>query len=155
MICDRAFPYDLLLSLLQNNDTVFTTPLSESLKKRGSTVEAYALKLSKTATIAYEKDESGIIKGLIAGYTENLPEGNGSYIAQVFTVPEYQRQGVCGRLLREYCDYCLQKGIQYVWLTTSVSNAAAQATYERAGFMRVPFDSPSLVMFRKTLTLDK
>lgn len=151
MICNRAFPYKLLLSLLHDNDTVFTTPLSESLKKRGSTVEEYALKLSKMATIAYEKDESGDLKGLIAGYTENLPEDNGSYIAQVLTVPEYQKQGVCGRLLREYCNYCAQKGIQYIWLTTGVNNVAAQAAYEKAGFKRVPLDSPTLVMFRKAL----
>ena len=151
MICNKCFPFDVLFKLLRDNDTAFSVSLSDVLLKQGKTVEEYAMKLSELATVAYEKDENGTIKGIVVGYTDALPEDKGSYIAQVLTVPEFQKQGVCGRLLLEYCNYCSHKDISYVWLTTGAANYAAQAAYERVGFRKAPNSDTSLVLYKKYL----
>ena len=148
MICDRDFPTRRLLAFLGENDTAFTHPLSQALAKQGSTLTDYADKLARRATIAWEEDaDTGNIKGAVMGYTHDLPADGGSYITQVVTGLSYRKQGVCGRLLQEYLDYCRAGGVAYVWLTTGVGNAAARAAYESAGFQLVPYDSGSQVKY--------
>lgn len=149
MVADCCFPEKELYKFLIENDKAFTHPLSESLRERGTTLSQYATKLARLSTIAYEIDESKAIKGVVVGYTRNLPEDGGSYITQVVTGSNYRKQGVCGRLLREYIAFCKNKGIiRYVWMTTGINNIPAQRTYENAGFIRVPNDKKGLVEYR-------
>lgn len=140
MIFDRNFPVDKLIQFLSDNDTYFTQPLSLVLQKQNMTIEAYSEKLSRYGTIACEFEENcGEIKGLVIGYTHNLPEDGGSYITQAVTGWTYRRQGVCKRLLKEYFAYCAEQTeepVRYIWLTTSVVNYGAQTTYERVGFVK-------------------
>lgn len=155
MISDRNFPVEALKIFLEENDTAFTHPLSEALAKQGTTLEEYADKLARLGTIAYEADEeNGKIKGAVIGYTHNLPEGGGSYITQAVTGINYRRQGVCGRLLKEYFDYCREQNIPYVWLTTGVNNNAARITYEKAGFVLAEYDNPEQVKYILKLDLE-
>ena len=148
MIADCCFPETELYQFLLENDKAFTHPLSESLKERGMNLSQYAAKLARLSTISYELDESKTIKGIVVGYTNNLPEDGGSYITQVVTGMNYRKQGVCGRLLCEYIAFCQNKGrIRYIWMTTGINNIPAQRTYEKAGFTRVPSDKEGLVKY--------
>ncbi len=148
MISDRNFPVETLKLFLEENDTAFTHPLSEILAKQGSGLKAYSEKLAKLGTIACEIDEkNGKIKGVVIGYTHNLPEGGGAYITQAVTALDYRRQGVCGRLLKEFSDYCRKQNISYVWLTTGVNNNGARITYEKAGFVLADYDSTEQVKY--------
>ena len=134
MISDRNFSSYALSVFLKENDNAFTMPLSESLKKQGMTVDEYAEKLSNKATIAYEKEDSGVILGAVIGYTHDLPEDGSSYITQVVTDKKYRGRGIFKLLIKEYLDFCIQKNISYVWLTTGVNNTIAQKAYESVGF---------------------
>lgn len=136
MISDCNFSTSKLYNLLVENDKAFTLPLSQTLQTRGLLLSDYVNKLASFGTIAYETDGHGVIKGIIIGYTNNLPEDRGSYIAQVVTCYKYRKQGVFSRLIREYIDFCKTKGVKYVWLTTHTSNVTAQHAYEKAGFHR-------------------
>lgn len=153
MLSDLLFSQSRLAAFLEENDTAFTHPLSEVLKKQGITVREYAEKLAKSGTIAYEEDkETGRIKGVVIGYTHNLPEDGGSYITQVVTALAFRKQGVFTRIMQEYIDYCKEQGISYIWLSTGVKNAAARAAYERIGFQLAPYESETLVKYVLRLT---
>ena len=152
MIHDKTFPVQELSAFLARNDKEFSTPLTEQARRQNTTFDAYIHKLSSLGTIAYELDgASGAIKGVVIGYTHNLPEDGGSYITQVVVDRKYQRQGVCSRLLKEYIALCRAKGIAKVWLTTGINNLPARKAYEKAGFVRVPYDSSKNVKYMLTL----
>ncbi len=152
MIHDKTFPVEVLSEFLVRNDREFSTPLTEQARRQNTTFDAYMHKLSSLGTIAYELDEaSGTLKGVVIGYTHNLPEDRGSYITQVVVDRKYQREGICSRLLKEYIEFCRTKGIVYVWLTTGIHNMPAQKSYEKAGFVRVPYDSSENVKYMLTL----
>ncbi len=156
MISDRNFSVDALREFLAENDAAFTHPLSEVLAKQGSSLEAYSEKLAKLGTIACETDEdTGKIKGAVIGYTHDIPDGGGAYITQAVTGVNYRRQGVCGRLLKEFSDYCCEQNIPYVWLTTGINNLAARATYEKAGFQLADYDSTEQVKYVLKLKQEK
>lgn len=146
MIADRSFDIRVMTDFLQRNDGAFTRPLSQTLKEQGQTLEDYAEKLCRMGTVAYETDGDAIM-GVVIGYTQNLPEDNGSYITQVVTDPKYRRRGVCKRLLAEYFDFCREQNIGYVWLTTGVDNHSAQATYEGCGFVLAPCANEKMVKY--------
>lgn len=110
MISDRDFDSRELHSFFERNDECFMRPLAESLVRFNITFGEYMKKLASHGTIAYERDsESGMLKGVVIGYTNNLPDDRGSYITQVLTDKSYFRQGVCLRLLNEYKEYCMTK----------------------------------------------
>lgn len=153
MIFDRNFPVGSLIQFLEVNDAAFTKPLSLVLKKQNMTLESYAQKLSSVGTIACEFDgNGGEIKGLVIGYTHNLPQDGGSYITQVVTGQNYRRQGVCKRLLREYFDYCEKfSDADYIWLTTASTNMGAQAAYEDAGFLKTESCDPLKIRYEYSI----
>lgn len=136
MIAERSFDEKRLMNFLIEMDNAFTQPLSISLGKQGLTIENYAHKLATCATIVYEEDDKGNLKGIVVGYTNNLPEDRSSYITQVVTSEIYRGQGVCTRLLKEYQEFCRHKNIYAIWLTTHMLNMKAQKAYEKAGFIR-------------------
>jgi ribosomal protein S18 acetylase RimI-like enzyme len=141
MIAERNFPFERMYDFLLKNDCAFSVPLSKSLEKFSTNLENYAKKLSEKATVAWEEDH-GIIKGMVIGYTNDMPDiitggwggGQKSYITQVATDSLYRRQGVCQRLLAEYIEFCRKKNIAMVWLTTEETNFPARSVYEKAGF---------------------
>ena len=147
MIAEQCFDEKRLLNFLVDMDNAFTEPLSISLRKQGITLENYAHKLATCATIIYEEDDKGDLKGIVAGYTNNLPEDRSSYITQVVTRAIYRGQGVCTRLLKEYQDFCRQKNIYSIWLTTHVLNAKAKNAYEKAGFIRKKSDNNEQIKY--------
>lgn len=153
MISDRNHPAESIAEFMAHNDDSFRVSLTESYKAHGVTLEQYAQKLSKLATIAYEKDEErGVIKGMVIGYTSNLPDDNGSFITQVATSKEYRRQGVCSRLLKEYTDICVKKNIDYIWLYTwKYDNDSTINVYRSAGFVIVGDADNDMIRMEKRL----
>ncbi len=151
MIYDRCFEYEELKNFLLRNDQEFMTPLSETLKRFQTNIEDYARKLCTKGTIACQKHNNEICCTII-GYTNDLPEDNGSYITQVMTDPKYRNQGIATKLLKEYIYYCQKKKISYIWLTTEAKNYRAQRVYEGVGFYRVDIDDSRMVRYEYALT---
>lgn len=146
-IADRTFEIQSLLEFLSDNDKEFTEPLSVSVKEKiGMTLEQYVCKLCKYGTIVYELD-GNIIKGVVIGYTHELPENGYSYITQVVTSRKYRGKGVSSSLLQHYIDYCRESGIKGVWLTTDEKNRDAQHVYERVGFVKNEIDEKGRIKY--------
>lgn len=135
MIYDRSFDQRQLYDFFSENADQFSSNLLEQIERSGNgTLEQYTEKLSRMATVACEK-EDGRIKGVVIGYTHNLPEDRGSYITYVVVAPAFRRQGVMRRLLEEYEAYCRTMDVSYMWLATGKINKVAQEAYERCGFV--------------------
>ena len=102
MLQDRQFDQKLLFDFFASNADQFSSDLYGQIARSGNgTLEQYPEKLSKKATVAYEMDGQKL-KGLVAGYTHDLPENGYSHIPYVIVSPEYRGQGVMRRLLEEY-----------------------------------------------------
>jgi len=84
MIAYKSFDYDLLYSFFKENDKIFTRPLSDSLKDQNTTLSEWCQKICSKSTIAYELFDKEL-KGLVIGYTDNLPCDGGGYITIVAT----------------------------------------------------------------------
>ena len=154
MIWDRTFDQQQLFDFFSQNADQFSSNLLEQIKKSGNgTLEQYTTKLSCKATIACEYDDSDqkMIKGLVIGYTHDLPDTNESYITYVIVSPDYRKQGVMKRLLNEYEAHCQKLGISAIWLTTGKINKVAQTAYEKCGFICQGEYSETTVKYTKTI----
>ena len=148
MIIDRKFPQERIKILLEKNNDFFIPKLSDTLKKRGISLDLYAEKLSNFATFAIcEDSDNGNIKAAVIGYTHNLPDDNGAHITLVVTCAEYRNQGLCQKLLKEFIEYCEQLKISYIWLETSKDNLPARHVYETSGFKCVPTQDECCVKY--------
>jgi ribosomal-protein-alanine acetyltransferase len=90
-------------------------------------------------------------EALAAGYSAQVGEREGRIIAygvlmlgpgeaqllNLSVVPDARRQGLGANLLGRFLDDALRLGAVQVFLEVRVSNTAAIALYERAGFVRV------------------
>lgn len=88
---------------------------------------------------------------LAAGYSARVGEREGRIVAygvlmlapgeaqllNLSVVPDARRQGVGSELLARFLDDALRLGAEQVFLEVRVSNTAAIALYECAGFVRV------------------
>jgi ribosomal protein S18 acetylase RimI-like enzyme len=133
MILDKNFSVEILKDFLKKNDEIFTHPLSETLLRQHTTIDNWTTKLCSKATFAFELDKS-CVKGVVIGYTKNLPADGGGYITIVAVAPECRKQGIAGRLLQEYIAYSKNK-TKYLWLTTDETNIPARRLYEKVGFV--------------------
>ena len=153
MIWDRTFDQKELFDFFTENADQFSSNLIEQIEKSGNgTLEQYTEKLSSKATIACEYDENKSIKGVVIGYTHDLPESNDSYITYVVVSPQFRKQGVMKRLLSEYEDHCRDLGIHALWLTTGKINSTARAAYEKCGFVCQGEHSDTMLKYTKDLT---
>lgn len=134
MVADRNFPIRDMQDFLMENEMSFHTPLSKSLSKRGISIFEYAKKLCQKGTVVYERDCDGYIKGMVIGYTCDLPEDNGSYITLMVVAEKHQKQGVASKLLDEYLEFCKNKKISYVWANTLSFRIGPQKILKKAGF---------------------
>lgn len=91
-----------LLDFLEEVDMDFPVHLSEKV-----ILSNYANKLYTTATLCAEYYKERIV-GLVAGYTENLPNEI-AYIALVGVCRDVRHQGIAKRLLVEFTQICKKK----------------------------------------------
>ena len=73
----------------------------------------------------------------LLGYYLLQPGVDEMHLLNLTVAPPMQRQGLGRRLLEAACVRCLQHDSPRLWLEVRVSNAAAIALYEGAGFVRV------------------
>jgi len=136
LIFDRSFDETIMYRFLLENADQFSSNLLEQVERSGNgTLEQFVHKLCSKGTVVCEQDEKGTLKGLVIGYTHDLPPDNSSYITYLIVAPQYRRQGIATRLLDEYISYCRKLSIPEVWLTTGETNVIARAFYERYGFV--------------------
>jgi ribosomal-protein-alanine N-acetyltransferase len=70
----------------------------------------------------------------VVGYTGLMAVGEDGHITTVAVDPLWHRRGVATRLLLALFDQAIGRGVQNVTLEVRMSNAAAQAMYQRFGF---------------------
>ena len=151
MIADRCFDEKTLYRFLERNADQFSSSLHEQIARSGNgDLEQYTRKLSTKATIAFETDGDAI-KGMLIGYTHDLPADKASYITYVIIDKKYRRQGVMKRILGEYEEYCKKQGVLSMWLLTGKINLSAQKAYESCGFVCEGEATERTVRYRKSL----
>lgn len=83
------------------------------------------------AVVLVAEDAGGKITGYILGRVI-VDEAE---VLTLATAPASRRQGIGGTLLRAFLDEVRERGAHAAWLEVRVSNVAARAMYERAGFV--------------------
>jgi aminoglycoside 3-N-acetyltransferase I len=82
--------------------------------------------------IAY--DDAGRPTGMISGIETTHPDkGTEMFIYELGVVPAARLRGVGTGLVRALADLARERGCYGMWVGTEPDNAAAQATYRRAG----------------------
>ena len=117
-----------LLEFLESVDGSFPVPLSDKVD-----VGAYADKLLGGATLVWAAAEGGLA-GLVAGYTERVPETGLGYVSLVAVGERFRRKGIARRLVRAFLDVAAARGLTGVHLYADPSNRGARALYESLGF---------------------
>ena len=131
-IADCSLPYQLIYDFMIGDAYEFFVP---KLKKVNRTPEDYAEQLATYCTIAYDLDEDNKLKGLVAGYMQNLRKSQFSLIAEVYVNSEYRREGLGEKLMMRYIDCCKSAGMKGVWLHVKEQSEPAQNLYKKLGFI--------------------
>ena len=64
--------------------------------------------------------------------TVHNPDGRKAYVMNMYTSPEYRRQGVARETLRRLVEDCHRRGVRHITLEAT---AAGRPLYERFGFV--------------------
>jgi ribosomal protein S18 acetylase RimI-like enzyme len=84
--------------------------------------------------LLFAYDESGRAVGMISGIEMTHPDkGTEMFIYELGVAPAARLQGVGTRLVAELAAIARRSGCYGMWVGTEVGNAAALATYRRAG----------------------
>lgn len=67
--------------------------------------------------------------------TCNNPDGRKAYVMNMYTRPEYRRQGIAGKLLELLIAEALERGISHITLDAS---EMGRPVYEKHGFIPMP-----------------
>jgi ribosomal protein S18 acetylase RimI-like enzyme len=85
---------------------------------------------------------AAFVSSAAAGFTQLYPSFSSGLMARIFVlndlfvVPEARRNGVGVALLNAAADYGRRQGAVRLTLSTELSNATAQALYEKTGWRR-------------------
>ena len=150
MIADRNIEESLLLTLMEGDALEF---FQLQCAKQGYSVIEYAHKLAKQGTIAYNVIDNQI-SGVVIGYTSD-PKYSTSYITQVYVNHKYRGLHIASKLMKEYEEFCIQKKIEGMWLTTQVDNYAAQKLYESHGFINAGFTDENKRLYKYIKVFNK
>jgi biotin carboxylase/ribosomal protein S18 acetylase RimI-like enzyme len=104
------------------------------LERVPRTVEGYAEQLATFCTIAYDIDEKYQIKGMVAGYTQNLQRPGYALIAEVYVNSDCRKEGLGEKLMTRFIDHCKSIGLKGAWLHVHSDNETAQRLYQKLGF---------------------
>jgi aminoglycoside 3-N-acetyltransferase I len=79
-------------------------------------------------------DESDCAVGMISGIETTHPDkGTEMFIYELGVAPAARLQGVATELVKALADLARRRGCYGMWVGTEPDNAAAQATYRKAG----------------------
>src|SRR5215210_6130933 len=87
-----------------------------------------------THHLLFAFDGSGRAVGMISGIETTHPDkGTEMFIYELGVTPAARLQGVATQLVRALADLARKRGCYGMWVGTEPDNAAAQATYRKAG----------------------
>ena len=87
-----------------------------------------------THHLLFAYDEEGHAVGMISGVETTHPDkGTEMFIYELMVAPTARLQGVATQLVRELGTIARKNGCYGMWVGTEPDNAAARATYRRAG----------------------
>jgi ribosomal protein S18 acetylase RimI-like enzyme len=87
-----------------------------------------------THHLLFAYDAGGRAVGMISGVETTHPDkGTEMFIYELGVVPAARLQGVATELVRALADVAREAGCYGMWVGTETDNAAAQATYRKAG----------------------
>ena len=130
-IAHCSLPCQLVYDFMTGDAYAFFVPKLERVPR---TVEGYAEQLATFCTIAYDIDEKYQIKGMVAGYTQNLNRPDYALIAEVYVNREYRREGLGEKLMIRFINHCESVGLKGIWLHVYADNDQAQKLYQKLGF---------------------
>lgn len=130
-IAHCSLPSRLIYDFMTGDAYDFFVPKLERVPR---TVEGYAEQLATFCTIAYDIDERYQIKGMVAGYTQNLKRPGYALIAEVYVNHEYRREGLGEKLMTRFINHCKAIGLNGAWLHVYDDNDQAQKLYQKLGF---------------------
>lgn len=131
-IAHCTMPYQMMYDFMTGDAYDFFVPKLERVPR---SVEGYADQLATFCTIAYDIDERYQIKGLVAGYTQNLKRPGFALIAEVYVNREYRREGLGEKLMKRFINHCKTIGMKGVWLHIYEDNYSAMRLYQKLGFV--------------------
>lgn len=117
----------MIADFLYDVDKDFPVNLSDKVN-----LDDYAKKLYDKATLCCEI-ENGLIKGMVAGYTDNIIDGM-AYIALVGVREKCRGNGIASKLIKQFIATAKKKGINKVHVYTDSRNINAIKMYENLGF---------------------
>ena len=136
----KASPNDLSV-IVDYRIVMFQTFVKESYDweaVRNFEVKYFQEKMQANQFAAWvaETTEGAIIATAAVSFYETAPkpwnlESKYAFISSMYTEPEYRRQGIGGRLLKEALDFSRSKGITHATLHASQSG---KSLYESFGF---------------------
>ena len=130
-LADCSLPYQILFDFMTGDAYDFFVPKLERVPR---TVEGYAEQLASFCTIAYDIDPGYHLKGIVAGYTQNLKRPGYALIAEVYVNRDYRREGLGEKLMKRFIDHCKTLGLKGAWLHVYADNDQAQKLYQKLGF---------------------
>lgn len=73
---------------------------------------------------------------LLYHHWSSVAMGHVWLLNDLYVTPTARRQGVAEALLQQAADFARADGAKRIWLRTAVDNRAAQALYEKVGYLR-------------------
>ena len=116
-----------IVAHLLHADTSFVPALSSRID-----IQTYAQKLHHRA-VRFEAWLGAELIGLVAIYC-NQPDGGKTFVTSVSIWPEYQGQGVAGRLMQQCIAHVQDLGFGKMELEVDQRSLPAVALYEKLGF---------------------
>jgi ribosomal protein S18 acetylase RimI-like enzyme len=138
LIVNRSSAADIAAHLLRA-DTAFEPVLSSRVD-----IRAYAQKLHDRA-VRFEAWLGEELVGLVASYC-NQPDGGKAFVTRVSVWPEWQGQGIAGRLMWQSIEHVRGLGFGQMELEVDKRSLPAIALYIKLGFNTLRSSDTTLTM---------
>lgn len=120
-------------------DAAFEPALSSRVE-----IRAYAQKLQDVA-VRFEAWLGEELVGLVASYCNQL-NGGKAFVTSVSVWPEYQGQGIAGKLMRQCIEHVQGLGFRQMLLEVDQRSLPAVALYQKLGFNTLRSSGTTLTM---------
>ena len=106
---------EMRINLLIEEAATIPTDIRAELK------EYFSIEINKTIVVMLAEEKDKIVATSSVIFQKYPPsfsnkEGMRAYITNVYTMPEYRRQGISTKLLDKLIEEVKKRGILYVWL---------------------------------------
>lgn len=124
---------------LEASDTQIAWQLAKELQGDApAKQEALFELLSDDRTIVLAAFENKVPVGYLVAYAfPSLSGGRHAYLYDIEVAPNMRRHGIGKRFVALLCDICKSKGVNSIWVGSSLTNEPACALWTRTGATRV------------------